>query len=202
MFTGIITAIGLIEEIQQRQQGLWLKIKSPYPASTIDIGASIACSGICLTVIERFEIDGGGSYFIVEAWKEALQLTTISTWHTGQAINLERSLKLGDEMGGHLVSGHVDGRAQIIDIDEEGAAKRFFFKAPPPLAKFIAPKGSVALNGTSLTVNQVKGETFDILIIRHTLDVTTWNVTSIGEYVNLEVDQLARYVARLDEAKP
>jgi riboflavin synthase len=137
------------------------------------------------------------------AWEEALRLTSIGTWAAGTRINLERSLKIGDELGGHMVSGHVDGQAEIIAITDEGEARRFTLRAPEPLSRFIAPKGSVALDGTSLTVNAVNDTDFDVLLIRHSLMVTTWGERKVGDLVNLEVDQMARYAARLAEtAKP
>lgn len=199
MFTGIVTDIGEIADIEPLNEGLKIKIATHYDAGSIDIGASIACSGVCLTVVEKSSGNSNRSWFVVEAWEEALRLTNISHWKVGSHINLERSLKLGDEMGGHLVSGHVDGQAEIISVTEEGDARRFQLKVPQELAPFIARKGSVALNGTSLTVNSVKDNLFDVLIIHHTLEVTTWGKIAKGEKVNIEIDQLARYAARLSE---
>lgn len=197
MFTGIVTDIGRVSQITPLDKGVRFRILTSYNPATIDIGASIACSGICLTVVALPDKSDTASWFEVEAWEEALRLTTIGSWQIGKQINLERSLKLGDEMGGHLVSGHVDGIAEIIDVKHEGEAMRFIIKANEDLARFIAQKGSVCLDGTSLTVNKVDGLTFDILIIRHTLEVTTWGQRKIGDLVNLEIDQLARYAARL-----
>jgi len=210
MFTGIITDVGSVTRVKQLNDGLQLRISTAYNTAEIASGASIACSGVCLTVtgtsslsssnlrmVTASKNDNNDNWFEVEAWHEALQLTTINQWKTGQRINLERSLKLGDEMGGHLVSGHVDGKAQIENILREGDATRFQLIAPRSLAKFIARKGSVALDGTSLTVNNVAENRFDVLIIRHTLEVTTWNERRIGDEVNIEIDQLARYAARL-----
>ena len=199
MFTGIVTDIGELAEKEPLNEGLRIKILSHYDIDTIDIGASIACSGICLTVVEKSRSGANKNSFTVEAWEEALRLTNISRWKIGGHINLERSLKLGDEMGGHLVSGHVDGLAEIMEIKEEGDARRFQLKAPREFSPFIARKGSVALDGTSLTINSVDGDLFDILIIRHTLEVTTWGERKKGDCVNLEIDQLARYAARLSE---
>lgn len=199
MFTGIVTDIGKIAGIEPLNEGLRLKIANHYDINSIDIGASIACSGICLTVVEKSDDTKNMQWFAVEAWEEALRLTNISSWKVGRHINLERSLKLGDEMGGHLVSGHVDGLAEIMEIKEEGDARRFQLKAPREFSPFIARKGSVALDGTSLTINSVDGDLFDILIIRHTLEVTTWGERKKGDCVNLEIDQLARYAARLSE---
>jgi riboflavin synthase len=163
------------------------------------MGASISHSGICLTVTGLPEEGSNGRWFEVEAWEEALRLTTIGTWKEGSPVNLERSLKIGDELGGHIVSGHVDGKAEILSVTEEGDATRFRIRAPEHLAKFVAPKGSIALDGTSLTVNAVDGTDFDVLLIRHTLEVTTWGKRQAGDFVNFEVDTMARYAARLAE---
>ena len=203
MFTGIITDIGRVAAVTERDQGVGLRIETAWDPAGIDIGASIACSGVCLTVT-ALPADGDSSrWFEVEAWEEALRLTSIGTWAAGTRINLERSLKIGDELGGHMVSGHVDGQAEIIAITDEGEARRFTLRAPEPLSRFIAPKGSVALDGTSLTVNAVNDTDFDVLLIRHSLMVTTWGERKVGDLVNLEVDQMARYAARLAEtAKP
>lgn len=199
MFTGIITDIGEISEIRKLNSGLELTIKTNFDPQTIDIGASIACAGTCLTVTELPEVNSNANWFKVEAWEEALRLTTISTWKVGEKINLERALKMGDELGGHMVSGHVDARAKIVEIIEEGDARRFKLKAPDELGLYISPKGSVTLDGASLTVNEVDGATFDVLIIRHTQEVTTWGTRKVGDQVNIEIDQLARHVARLVE---
>ena len=196
MFTGIVTDIGTLEKVEQLDQGKRFRVASSYDSSTIDIGASIAHSGVCLTVVAK-----DSRWFEVEAWEEALRLTTLGTWHMGQKINLERSLKMGDELGGHLVSGHVDGLAKVIDVKSEGEATRFILEAPKELAKFIAAKGSVPLDGTSLTVNQVDGNRFDVLLIAHTLEVTTWGQVKIGDNLNIEIDQMARYAARLLETR-
>ena len=196
MFTGIITEIGTLEAVMQRDGGKAFRVRSGYDYSTVDIGASIAHAGVCLTVTAK-----GENWHEVGAWEEALRLTTLNGWQTGERINLERSLKIGDELGGHLVSGHVDGLAEIVGVEAEGEATRFTLEAPQPLAKFIAPKGSVALDGTSLTVNGVEGNRFDVLLIAHTLEVTTWGDRAKGDPVNLEVDQMARYAARLMEAR-
>ena len=199
MFTGIITDIGTVETITPLDEGIKLRIATTYDPKGIDIGASIACSGVCLTVTTLPEDGANGRWFEVEAWEEALRLTTISSWTASQKINLERSLKIGDELGGHLVSGHVDGKAEILSVEAEGEATRFRLRAPDHLAKFVAPKGSIALDGTSLTVNAVNGTDFDVLLIRHSLDVTTWGQRKAGDFVNFEVDTMARYAARLAE---
>jgi riboflavin synthase len=200
MFTGIITDVGTLESATRLPQGLRLRIATTYDPKTIAIGASIACSGTCLTVVALADAGSNARWFEVEAWEEALRLTTVGAWSQGKHINLERALKVGDELGGHIVSGHVDGLAEIIAIEEEGEATRFRIRAPHALAKFIAPKGSVALDGTSLTVNNVTRDVFDVLIIRHTLEVTTWKTKKSGDLLNLEVDTMARYAARLAQA--
>lgn len=199
MFTGIVTDIGTVEKKTPLNEGVLLRIATAYDPETIELGASIACSGVCLTVVALPEKGSNHYWFEVEAWEEALRLTTISNWSGGTKINLERSLKLGDEMGGHLVSGHVDGQAEIVSVKEEGDAVRFTLRAPEKLAPFIAEKGSVALDGTSLTVNAVDGNEFDVLLIRHSLQVTTWGQRRSGDMVNIEIDQLARYAARLSQ---
>ena len=194
MFTGIITDIGTVQGVEQLASGRKFTIATTYDVTTIDMGASIAHDGVCLTVTEK-----GASTYAVEAWEEALRLTTVSAWEIGSRLNLERALKIGDELGGHIVSGHVDGLAQVVAVEQEGEATRYTLEAPLALAKFIAPKVSVALNGTSLTVNQVDHTRFDVLLIRHSQEVTTWGQTAQGDTVNLEVDTMARYAARLAE---
>lgn len=198
MFTGIVTDQGEIIAAEDRASGRAFKVATAYDVQGIDIGASISCNGCCLTVTE-LSAEGDANWFAVEAWAEALELTNAADWQLGTVINLERSLKHGDEYGGHMVSGHVDGLAKITKVLKEGDATRFTLKAPDSLAKFIVPKGSVTLDGTSLTVNDVDGATFDVLIIRHTLEVTTWGQLVEGDGVNLEVDQIARYVVSLME---
>ncbi len=196
MFTGIVTDIGSVAAVTERDQGRRLRIETAYDPETIDIGASIACSGVCLTVVAKPDTGSNARWFEVEAWEEALRLTTISGWRPGTRINLERAMKAGDEFGGHMVSGHVDGKAAIIAREPEGEAVRFRLEAPSELSRYIAPKGSVTLDGTSLTVNGVEGDVFDVLLIRHTLEVTTWGDRAVGDTVNLEIDQIARYVER------
>ncbi|WP_113154891.1 riboflavin synthase [Nitratireductor sp. OM-1] len=200
MFTGIVTDIGTVQSVTPRDEGVLLRIDTNYDPATIDIGASIACSGVCLTVVKLPEEGANTRWFEVEAWEEALRLTTVAGWQSGQRINLERALKVGDELGGHIVSGHVDGMAEIVERRDEGEAVRFVLEAPKELAKFIAPKGSVALDGTSLTVNRVEGVRFDVLLIHHSLAVTTWGQRAVGDRVNIEVDTMARYAARLADA--
>ena len=199
MFTGIVTDIGTVDAVTPLKEGIKLRITTRYDPKTIDMGASIAHSGVCLTVTALPEAGSNERWFEVEAWEEALRLTTIAGWAKGTRINLERSLKIGDELGGHLVSGHVDDKAEILSVEPEGDAVRFRLRAPEHLAKFVAPKGSVALDGTSLTVNKVDGAEFDVLLIRHSLEVTTWGERKAGDSVNFEVDTMARYAARLAE---
>ncbi|WP_208435769.1 riboflavin synthase [Bartonella phoceensis] len=201
MFTGIITDIGCVEDVQSLKQGLCLNISTRYAVESLEIGASIACSGICLTIVERGLKQANTSWFVVEAWEEALRLTNLAQWKKGTYVNLERSLKLGDELGGHFVFGHVDGLAEIIDQKNEGDAVRFFLKVPTQFTPFIVNKGSIALNGTSLTVNSIEDYIFDVLIIRHTLEMTTWGQAQIGDQVNLEIDQFARYAVKFSGFK-
>lgn len=197
MFTGIVTDIG--EILETKQEGdLRVRIGTRYDSATIDLGASIACDGVCLTVVDCGE--NAGHWFDVQASAETLSKTNVDSWALGKRVNLERALRVGDELGGHIVSGHVDGIAVITDIRNEGDSTRVTLRAPDTLARFIAPKGSVALNGTSLTVNEVNGSEFGINFIAHTKAVTTWGDMKIGDQVNLEIDTLARYVARLAEA--
>ena len=193
MFTGIVTDIGTIRQLERRGD-LRARIATGYDTAGIDIGASIACDGVCLTVVETRE-----DWFDVEISAETLARTNLGAWEEGRAVNLERALKVGDELGGHIVSGHVDGTARITAMVPEGDSLRVTFEAPEALARFIAPKGSVALNGTSLTVNEVEGRSFGVNLIPHTREVTTWGRAREGDAVNLEIDTLARYVARLNE---
>jgi riboflavin synthase len=194
MFTGIITDVG---EVVARE-GARFSLAASYPARTIQVGASIACDGCCLTVTAVRE-RGDGSVFTVEASNETRSKTTLESWQPGRRVNLERSLAAGDELGGHIVTGHIDGVARILHITPDGDSRRFLFEAPEHLALYIAPKGSIALDGTSLTVNEVAGNRFGVNIIPHTLQVTTWGSKSPHQAVNLEVDVFARYVARLLE---
>lgn len=200
MFTGIVTDVGTVAAVKPLREGVGLRIDTAYDPQAIAIGASISCGGVCLTVTGLPEDGANARWFEVEAWEEALRLTTAMAWKSGTRINLERALKIGDELGGHIVSGHVDGMAEIVARKEEGDAVRFTLEAPRGLAKFIAPKGSVALDGTSLTVNKVEGTRFDVLLIHHSLTVTTWGERQVGDWVNLEIDTMARYAARLMEA--
>jgi riboflavin synthase len=202
MFTGIINDLGEVLEVHKKDEDLHrMTIGCNYDPASIDIGASIACSGICLTVVERGRA-GNQASFAVDAAAETLRTTTARHWRRGTRINLERSLRLGDELGGHLVGGHVDGIAEVVARDEFLDSAGFSFRAPAALAPFIAPKGSVALDGVSLTVNAVEADTFSVLIIPHTMKVTTLGALRLGAAVNLEVDQMARYAARLLAAMP
>ncbi|PZF76358.1 riboflavin synthase [Aestuariivirga litoralis] len=196
MFTGIITDIGTVRAVE-RAGDTRFEITTAYDLGTVDMGASIACNGCCLTVIEK-----GPDWFAIQASAETLSKTTLGDWGKGTRINLERALRIGDELGGHIVSGHVDGLGEIVSITPEGDSVRFRFRVPDELARFIAPKGSVAIDGTSLTVNEVEGNHFGVNIIPHTQAVTTWGSMKVGQRVNIEIDMLARYVARLTEYKP
>jgi riboflavin synthase len=200
MFTGIVTDVGEVAATTELPQGVRFRIDTAYDPRSIAIGASIACAGVCLTVVKLPDAGSNERWFEVEAWEEALRLTGASSWRKGKRINLERALKIGDELGGHIVSGHVDGMATIVEHKDEGEAVRFTLEAPRDLARFIAPKGSVALDGTSLTVNHVDGVRFDVLLIQHSLQVTTWGEWQVGDHVNLEIDTMARYAARLAQA--
>ncbi|MEQ9813501.1 MAG: riboflavin synthase [Azospirillaceae bacterium] len=200
MFTGIISDIGRLAALEERGDRR-LVIETRFDTATIDLGASIACDGVCLTVVEK-----AAGRFAVDVSAETLSKTTLGGWREGHAINLERSMRLGDEIGGHLVYGHVDGLATVVAAEPEGGSVRWRFEVPEALARFIAPKGSVALNGVSLTVNEVDGAVFGVNIIPHTQAMTTFTAPGderpgvrVGDSVNLEVDMLARYVARLNE---
>lgn len=194
MFTGIVTDIGTIAQLDQ-QGDLRARITTSYDTAGIDLGASIASDGVCLTVIEL-----GADWYDVQISAETVSKTNVAAWVLGKRVNLERALKVGDELGGHIVSGHVDGVAEVVELLDEGDSTRVTLRAPQALARFIAPKGSVALNGVSLTVNDVQGCDFGINFIPHTKEMTTWGDVKLGDQVNLEIDTLARYVARLHEA--
>ncbi|MGH1353225.1 MAG: riboflavin synthase [Methyloligellaceae bacterium] len=197
MFTGLISDVGTLYSVS----GGRMRIESHYDIETIALGASIACDGCCLTAIKMEKTDRGTCIFDVDVSNETLECTTLGTWQAGRKINLERSLTAGDELGGHIVSGHVDALARITEIRLDGESKRFTFEIPDNLKHFVAPKGSVALNGTSLTVNEVNDRTFGINLIPHTMEVTTWGERVAEDYVNFEVDLLARYVSRMQDVK-
>ncbi len=194
MFTGLIIDVGRVRARSGGAEGVRFEFETKMPMNGIATGASIACSGACLTVVER-----GENWFAAEVSAESLSLTTLNSWREGRRVNLERALRLGDELGGHMVSGHVDGVARITDRRPDGDSLRFTVQPPVPLARFIAPKGSVTLDGVSLTVNQVDDAGFGVNIIPHTAEVTTFGALKPGDEVNLEIDMLARYVARLME---
>ena len=197
MFTGLITDVGEVVALS----GGAFTIQSAYPLKSSDVGVSICCDGVCLTAT-AIETSAKGARFTVDVSNETLSKTTLGRWDKGRRINLERSLRAGDELGGHIVSGHVDGVAKIINVTPDGDSRRLLFEASEHLARYIAPKGSVALDGTSLTVNEVSGSRFGVNLIPHSLTVTTWGAKSLGDLVNLEVDVFARYVARLMEFRP
>jgi riboflavin synthase len=200
VFTGIINDIGEVLEINEQAQGLRrLTIACSYDPETVPLGASIACSGPCLTVVERGR-RGARTFFAVDVAAETLRVTTAGSWERGTKLNLERSLRLGDELGGHLVSGHVDGIAELVTREGLPGMAHLMLRVPAALSAFIASKGSVALDGVSLTVNEVANNEFSVLIIPHTLEVTTFGALQAGSRLNLEVDQMARYAARLMEA--
>jgi riboflavin synthase len=201
LFTGIVSDLGVLASAKPSHGLNRLRISCRYPARSIALGASILCDGVCMTVVAK----GGGakaSWFEVEAGAETLQITTIAQWRVGKRINLERALKIGGELGGHIVTGHVDGVAKVALRENLGDMARIQLQAPKALSRFIAAKGSVTLDGISLTVNEVKGEEFGVFIIPHTLAVTNWKTIKSGAAVNLEVDLMARYAARLAEKSP
>ena len=191
MFTGIITDVGKVRAIEQKGDTR-IEIETSYDMDDVDIGASIACSGPCLTVVEK-----GPGWFAIEASAETLDKTALGDWRVGTAVNLERAMRIGDELGGHIVSGHVDAGATIRDMTPEGDSVRFSFEGPEEFSRYIAPKGSVCLDGVSLTVNEVKGNTFGVNIISHTQSATSFGDRQVGDRINMEIDTIARYVARL-----
>jgi riboflavin synthase len=201
MFTGITTDIGEVLDVAQQAEGLRrLRIACSYDPASIAIGASIACSGVCLTAVET-GAQGNRYWFAIDAAAETLRMTTVGRWRDGTRVNLERSLKVGDELGGHIVAGHADGIAELIGRHDLPDMARLTFKVPAALMRFVAQKGSVALDGVSLTVNEVTRETFSVLIIPHTLQVTTFGTAKVGDAMNIEIDLMARYAARLMETR-
>ena len=198
MFTGIVSGLGEVRHVEQRGDR-HIVVGTEYDVGKIDMGASMACSGICLTVVDK----GSSSdrWFAVTASAETTSRTTAGRWVVGSPVNLERPVRVGDELGGHIVTGHIDDIAKVVHVIQEGESARMSFDAPPHLARFIAPKGSIALDGVSLTVNTVEGDTFSVLIIPHTLQVTSFNALKQGDDVNLEIDNMARYAARLMDTK-
>lgn len=191
MFTGIVSDLGKVRAIEKRGDTR-IEIVTAYDIDGIDIGASIACSGPCLTVVEK-----GDGWFAVEASAETLDRTGLGDWTVGTPVNLERAMKVGDELGGHIVSGHVDAVATVVDVRPEGDSVRFTFEAPESFARYLAPKGSICLDGVSLTVNEVEGNRFGVNVISHTRSVTTFGHRKVGDRINMEIDTIARYVARL-----
>lgn len=197
MFTGIVTDIGEVIAVNPHGKDLHrIKIACRYPRASIDDGASISCAGICLTVIGSAE-EGGRSWFEVDAAAETLRVTSAGRWQRGSRLNLERSLRVGDELGGHFVLGHVDGIGELLTREDLTESARFVVRAPKDLMRFVAQKGSLAIDGVSLTVNDVSGDTFSVLIIPHTLQITTLGASKVGDRFNLEIDVMARYAARL-----
>ena len=194
MFTGIVTDVGRVRSVRETNRDRRYEIETSYDMATVDLGASISHAGCCLTVVEK-----GEGWFAVEVSAETLSKTTLEQWVEGAPVNLERDARLGDEMGGHIVSGHVDGLGEVLSITPEGGSHRLRIRAPKPLHRLIAPKGSITVEGVSLTVNEVDGDVFGLNIIPHTWDVTTLGRLTVGSRVNLEIDMLARYLARWQE---
>jgi riboflavin synthase len=194
MFTGIVTDVGRVRSVRETNRDRRLEIETGFDLATVDIGASISHAGCCLTVVEK-----GPDWFAVEVSGETLSLTTLADWTEGRRVNLERPAKVGDELGGHIVSGHVDGIGEVIAVESEGGSHRVRIRAPRPLHRFIAPKGSITVEGVSLTVNEVEDDVFGVNLIPHTWDVTTLGELKPGSRVNLEIDMLARYLARWRE---
>jgi riboflavin synthase len=194
MFTGIVTDVGRVRAIRDTNRDRRFEIETAFDLAGVDIGASISHAGVCLTVVEK-----GQGWFAVEVSGETLAVTTLGDWHEGRRVNLERAAKVGDELGGHIVSGHVDGIGEVVGVETEGGSHRVMIRAPRPLHRFIAPKGSITVEGVSLTVNEVEDEVFGVNLIPHTWDVTTLGELKAGARVNLEIDMLARYLARWRE---
>lgn len=194
MFTGIVTDVGRVRSVRETNRDRRYEIETAYDTAGIDLGASISHAGCCLTVVEK-----GEGWFAVEVSAETLSMTTLGDWGEGAPVNLERAARLGDEMGGHIVSGHVDGVGEVLSVEPEGGSHRVRIRAPRPLHRLIAPKGSIAVEGVSLTVNEVEDDVFGLNIIPHTFDVTTLGGLKAGSRVNLEIDMLARYLARWQE---
>lgn len=199
MFTGIVTDIGRVRAVTATDRDRRYEIETSWDVSGIDLGASISHAGCCLTVVEKAPTSGNGGWFAVEVSDETLDKTTLGGWTVGDPVNLERAAKLGDEMGGHVVSGHVDGLGRVVSIEPVGGSHRVVVEAPEPLHRYIAAKGSITVDGVSLTVNAVDGRTFDLNIIPHTWEATTLGRLKTGDAVNLEIDMLARYLARWQE---
>ena len=199
MFTGIITDIGRVRSVAQTARDRRYEVETAWDVSGIDLGASISHGGVCLTVVEKGPRPEGGGWFAVEVSGETLDKTTLGEWSAGTPVNLERATRVGDELGGHIVSGHVDGLGTVVEITPAGGSHRIVIEAPTPLHRFIAAKGSITVDGVSLTVNAVDGRRFDLNIIPHTWEATTLGALEVGSAVNLEIDMLARYLARWQE---
>jgi len=194
MFTGIVTDVGRVRAVRETNRDRRFEIETAFDLSTLDIGASVSHAGCCLTVVEK-----GADWFAVEVSGETLSRSTLDNWKEGRRVNLERSARVGDELGGHIVSGHVDGVGEVVSVESEGGSHRIRVRVPRPLHRFIAPKGSIAIEGVSLTVNEVEDDVFGVNLIPHTWDVTTLGELKPGSRVNLEIDMLARYLARWRE---
>jgi riboflavin synthase len=194
MFTGIVTDVGRVRAVRDTNRDRRFEIETGFDTATLDLGASVSHAGCCLTVVEK-----GPGWFAVEVSGETLSLTTLSDWHEGRPVNLERAARVGDELGGHIVSGHVDGVGEVLSIESEGGSHRVRIRVPKPLHRYIAPKGSITVEGVSLTVNEVEDDVFGVNLIPHTWDVTTLGTLTVGSRVNLEIDMLARYLARYQE---
>ena len=194
MFTGIVTDVGRIRAVRDTNRDRRIEVETAYDLATIPMGASIAHAGCCLTVVDK-----GEGWFAVEVSGESLARTTLGAWREGTPVNLERPTRVGDELGGHIVSGHVDGVGEVVSVESEGGSRRVRIRAPRPLHRFIAPKGSIAMEGVSLTVNEVEDDVFGVNLIPHTWEVTTLGQLKAGDPVNLEIDMLARYLARWQE---
>jgi riboflavin synthase len=194
MFTGIVTDVGRVRAVRDTNRDRRFEIETAFDLSTLDIGASVSHAGCCLTIVEK-----GDDWFAVEVSGETLSATTLDNWKQGRRVNLERAARVGDELGGHIVSGHVDGVGEVISVESEGGSHRVRVRVPRPLHRFIAPKGSITVEGVSLTVNEVEDDVFGVNLIPHTWDVTTLGELKPGSRVNLEIDMLARYLARWRE---
>lgn len=194
MFTGIVTDVGRVKHVRDTNRDRRFEIETAFDTATLDLGASVSHAGCCLTVVEK-----GPDWFAVEVSGETLSLTTLAEWSEGQPVNLERAARVGDELGGHIVSGHVDGLGEVVSIESEGGSHRVRIRVPRPLHRLVAPKGSITVDGVSLTVNDIEDDVFGVNLIPHTWDVTTLGGLKIGARVNLEIDMLARYLARWRE---
>lgn len=194
MFTGIVTDVGRVRAVRETNRDRRFEIETGFDLSTLDIGASVSHAGCCLTIVEK-----GPDWFAVEVSGETLSATTLDNWKAGRRVNLERAARVGDELGGHIVSGHVDGVGEVVSVESEGGSHRVRIRVPRPLHRYIAPKGSIAIEGVSLTVNEVEDDVFGVNLIPHTWDVTTLGELKPGARVNLEIDMLARYLARWRE---